>query len=38
MTQDGSETTVLAERKTTALPFEDCGPDGKEGSKLALLS
>lgn len=37
MTQDGSETIVLAERKAAALPFEDCGPDGKEGSKLALL-
>lgn len=37
MTQDGSETTVLAERKTVALPFKDCGPDGNEGSKLALL-
>lgn len=33
MTQDGSESAVLAEGKAATLPFEDYGPGGKEGRK-----
>ena len=33
MTQDGSESAVLAEGKAAALPVEDYGPNGKEGRK-----